>query len=248
MNYKHFSLVAVFATVVSLSWAWPPIAGQWTFEGNLDAKVGAAMEYRGDTQIDTTFAKTSALGLPTFYGVDRVVMSYPACTASQGFIFTPNTSASGGNDTNQYSLLWDVCYKTIPSGYAAFYQTDPNNNNDAELFSNSGALGIQSVYDGALEANKWNRVVITMNNRNLRKFINGTLVGAQTLDGYADDNFSFYSKTSPNGDKAILFCDNDGETAAGYCAQFVIYDGVLTDEEVAQLTSGLASVDDWSLM
>ncbi|NLD61285.1 hypothetical protein GX645_02405 [Candidatus Sumerlaeota bacterium] len=233
MRIKQLYLSALVMASAALAGAIPTMTGQWNFtNSNLDATVGTAMAYRGTTQSNTSFGKASTFGMPNVEGVDKVVMAFPACNNSQGYIFHPNTSASGGSDTNQYTILMDIGYKTVPSGYGALLQTDPNNSNDAECFCYNGGIGISGQYDGELQEGAWHRVVWTMNNRVFKKYIDGQLVGTQNLDGYADDRWSMYSGASGT---ALVFTDNDNETAPGYCSQIAVYDGVMTDQEVADL-------------
>jgi hypothetical protein len=68
----------------------------------------------------------------------------------------------------------------------------------------------------------------------LSKYIDGQLLSRQTISGVLDGRYSLDST-------ALLFTDDDGETAVGYVNSIRFVSGTLTDSEVAQL--GAASAE-----
>ncbi len=210
--------------------AFGTVTGQWDFNSsNLTATVGTALGYRGDTAAQTTFT-TKTIG-----GQTAVVMAFPATTPTQGYVMTHGIAPnSGDNYVNQFTLIMDVMYPAVSSGqFRALLQTSESNNNDADLFigSNNG-IGIATIYQGVIAPDTWHRVAfvfdLTLAEGHLRKFIDGALVGSQTLEGGADGRWAL----APT---ALLFTDEDGETRAGFVNSIQIHDAALSDADVAAL-------------
>jgi hypothetical protein len=83
------------------------VTGQWDFNGNLDATVGAALQYFGDTASITAFQDATIGGNPA------KVMSFGAATKTQGYLMTHGAGANGGGTkVNQYTLIMDVMFPT----------------------------------------------------------------------------------------------------------------------------------------
>src|SRR5436190_5293719 len=71
--------------------------GQWDFNSsNLNATVGAPMQYVGGTAGLTVFGTTASFGLPAINGTNAIVMKFPALTNSSGGYDMPTPAANGG--------------------------------------------------------------------------------------------------------------------------------------------------------
>ena len=211
------------------------VTGQWDFNSsNLTATVGADLAYMGDTELSTTFT-TATIG-----GSNAVVMGFPAATVSQGYIMTHGIAPNGGGSyVNQYTLIMDIMFPADSSGkWRSLFQTSPANANDGDLFVNTAnGIGISGAYSGSILADTWHRVAfvfdLTLPSARLRKYIDGLEVGAQNLDGL-DGCWSL----DPT---ALLFTDNDGETAAGFVNSIQIRDEPLTAGDIFALGKATAA-------
>ena len=179
-------------------------------------------------------------GTDTINGTTSGVYNFPAATNTQGLVVTTNAPANGGGAyLNEYTLGYDIKFNTtVPKGndYAALLQTGMSNTSDGDLFRNgAGGLGISSVYDGMMLNDTWYRLMFTFDlaNKSLSKYIDGSLVGTQTLSSGLDGRWSL--------DPAFLILtDNDGETNAGSLSRYTFEDRALTASEIA--TYGGANV------
>jgi hypothetical protein len=168
-------------------------------------------------------------GTDTINGASTGVYNFPAATKTQGLVVTTNAPANGGGAyLNEYTLGYDIKFKNA-SGYACFLQTGTSNTNDGDLFRNgAGGLGISSVYEGTILSDTWYRLMFTFDlaNKSLGKYINGTLVGTQTLGSGTDGRWSL-------DPYFLILTDEDGETNAGSLASFSFEDRVLSANEIA---------------
>ncbi|OQB94354.1 MAG: Calcineurin-like phosphoesterase [Verrucomicrobia bacterium ADurb.Bin118] len=206
------------------------VIGQWDFNSsNLTATVGTALAYRGDTAGQTTFTTK------TIAGETAVVMAFPATTPTQGYVMTHGIAPNGGGSAvNQFTLIMDVMYPAASANqYRALLQTSTGNANDADLFvGNGNGIGTIAVYHGTVQPDTWHRLAfvfdLTLPNGQLRKFIDGNLVGVQDLTSGADGRWSL----DPT---ALLFTDDDGETKPGFVNSIQIHDVPLPDSYLASL-------------
>jgi len=209
------------------------VTGQWDFNSsNFTATVGTDLADFGVTP--TTF--TTA----TISGGAAVVMSFPAADSSQGYIMTHGIAPNGGGGyVNQYTLIMDIMYPTASSGtWRSLFQTQTLNGNDGDLFLNDGnGIGISGNYSGTIQADTWHRVAFVFDcslpSNQLKKYIDGALVGTQNLDSL-DGRWAM----DPT---ALLFTDNDGETAAGFVNSIQIHDVPLTDTDIFALGKATAT-------
>jgi len=211
------------------------ITGQWDFnDGDLAATVGTALDYRGDTATATTFQTMDIKGQPA------KVMGFPATTASQGYVMTHGAVPNGGGlYVNQYTIIYDIMFPTESDHkWRVFLQTNTGNSNDGDIFVNDSGngIGIDGQYHGTIAPNTWYRVAFVFNNidRTLAKYIDGVLVNKQALPDGLDGRFTL----DPT---ALLFADNDGDTAAGFVNSIQFRDGLMTDAEIAALGGATAA-------
>lgn len=237
MNLHRLHILLVHALILGGgTHAYGAVTGQWDFNSsNLTATVGTALAYRGDT------AGATAFTTQTIAGDTAVVMAFPATTPAQGYVMTHGIAPSGGASyVNQYTLIMDVMYPSTSSGqFRALLQTSVGNGDDADLFvgSNNG-IGISAVYDGALLPNTWHRIAfvfdLTLPSGQLRKFIDGNLVGVQNFTGSLDGRWAL----APT---ALLFTDEDGETRPGFVNSIQIHDVALPDAYLTTLGGATAA-------
>jgi hypothetical protein len=207
------------------------VTGQWDFNsGDLSATAGTALDYFNSDATGTTFSTMTINGSPA------KVMGFPACTASQGYVMTHGIAPNGGGAyVNQYSLIMDIMFPAASSGvYRSLWQTATGNNNDGDLFVDDGdGIGISGTYDGTLSPDTWHRVAfvfdLTLPTSSLKKYIDGSLVGAQTLAAAPLDGRWSLDPT------ALLFTDNDGETTNGFVNSIQIHDVPLSDTDIFAL-------------
>jgi glycerophosphoryl diester phosphodiesterase len=189
----------------------------------------------------TSFGKASTLGLPALPGGDADVMAFPACSPQQGFRLAHNAAPNGSYEpdgrTSNYTIIVDVLYPASSDAqWRGLWQTNPDNGDDADFFvanTASGGIGISSNYLGRIIPDQWHRIVITVRSApgegHCQRYIDGTFVGGQGTTGSGLDlRWSL-------GPDALVFTDNDGETAPGYCASFAFIDRALFPAEVAAL-------------
>lgn len=169
--FRLMTVCAFVATAGLCTAADTPMTGEWNFaDGSLKGvNDGAPLEYfdgaDGETARQTEFKKASEFSLPLIGGKDATVMHFPKCSPKMGFVMPTGFDDDASTRPVGYTVLMDLCYKTIPTTYSALMQNDPKNSNDATVFSVYGGIGCRGVSDGQMVANTWYRVVWTVDNR-----------------------------------------------------------------------------------
>ncbi len=181
---------------------------------------------------DATLGLASEVGLPPLEGGDAPVLSYPAFAPDEALRLVP--TAAGDAPLETWALGLDI-YVPQPAGtFVSLLQTGTG---DGELFlrdngDGTAGLGIAGVYDGAVAFDAWTRIVVSYTREGdatvLRKYVDGTLVGTQTLD--ADPRWAVDPATGLR-----VFADNDGETAAGAASSVFFSTDVPEPADVAAL-------------
>jgi hypothetical protein len=211
------------------------VTGQWDFNSsNLTATAGTDL---ADFGVTPTVFTTATIG-----GSTANVMSFPAADPTQGYIMTHGIAPNGGGSyVNQYSLIMDIMFPAASSGtWRSLFQTSTGNSNDGDLFVNpDNGIGISGTYDGTIQPDTWHRVAfvfdLSLASDQLKKYIDGTLVGAQVLATPALDGRWSLDPT------ALLFADNDGETAAGFVNSIQVHDVPLSDTDIFALGKATAA-------
>jgi len=211
------------------------VTGQWDFNSsNLVATVGTDLAYFGDTDTVTTFTNA------TIGGSNAIVMAFPATTPTQGYVMTHGIAPNGGGSyVNQYTLIMDVMFPTESDAkYRSLFQTSQNNGNDTDLCINpNNGIGISGSYQGTIAPNTWYRIAcvfdMTLSSGQLKKYIDGTLVGSQNLAA-VDGRWAL----DPT---ALLFADEDNETAAGFVNSIQIHDVPLSASDIFALAGPSAA-------
>ncbi len=192
----------------------------------------------------TTFGRASDFGLPPLPGGEARVMKFPATRPEEGYLLThgapPNGVFADKGFVSNYTLVMDILWpKKSQRKYRALYQTDIDNEDDAEMYigdSDWGGVGINGNYAGKISVNRWHRIAITVQAASgsggvgqMHKFIDGEFVG-----GHGTNSDTPVSRWALGTD-FLLFTDNDGETAPGYVSSIYFIDRNLSMEEVAAL-------------
>ncbi len=218
------------------------VSGQWDFndqtgfESGFQATIGRNMTALPDTEFGTTFF-TLPIGAQ-----DANVLQYSAGNTSDGYVIVPGSPGNGGGERiNQYTLVMDSMFPTSTiNSWHALWQTRTNNIDDASLFvrpaSSGGGVGIGGSYHGTILGDTWYRFAFSfdLTTGTLKKYINGALVGQQTLGEGVDGRWSV-------GATALLFADNDGDNALGNCNSVQFHPRVLSDVEIALLGKASAA-------
>lgn len=226
--------------LVPLRAATPSVTGQWDFEqGDLRATVGSDLEYVGDTAGITSFPVVNVSGQ------SASVMAFSANSVSQGFYMRHGAKPNGGGlFVNQYTLIMDVMYPAASSDlWRALFSTDPFNApggdtlfvGDNSTLPTANGLGADGEFQGAIQSDTWYRIAfvvdLTKSSGQLSKYINGTLVAAQTLVTGVDGPFSL-------GPSALLFTAPAGSgalTQPGLVGSVQFFNGALPNYALAAL-------------
>ena len=210
---------------------------QFDFGGDLGASVGPGTlgYFNGATTSGAvSFGTASSFGLSALPGGDATVMSFAAFQPDQGLALDTGCGPNGSTgDINQYTMIWDLLIPSFNNEYASLYNTSGSNGNDGDFFIRQDkGIGISGQYDGIVNAGQWYRIAISMDLElsTMSKYIDGVLVGTQTLSSGAGGRWSLW----PTGTyPTFLLADEDGETNAGYINSFYFADRALTGSEIA---------------
>jgi hypothetical protein len=236
---NNVTSISATSSVATLTYANPlPIivTGQWDFDaGDLRATTGSALtNFNAAVGTDTQFGTSTSFGIADIGGVPAKVLYYNPSAQPWGGYIMPHGAApnGGGARVNRFTIIYDVLYPASSTGkWRSLLQTNPSNSNDGDFFVNdSNGIGISGNYSGNVAPDVWNRIVgvFDLPTRTLKKYLNGTLVGTQTLGEGTDGRWSL----APT---ALLFADEDGETNPGYVNSIQFRNGVMSDAEVAAL-------------
>ena len=136
----------------------------------------------------------------------------------------------GGSMVNEYTLQIDF---SVPETgiWHAFFQTDPTNSSDAELFTNTGnSIGVaaEGYTAKGIVADTWYRMIVSVKNgESFKIYMDGTL----WLDGNISDIDGRFALLS----SLLIFADNDGDDGTINCSELGIWDVALDADQVAEL-------------
>lgn len=222
------------ALASGMTWAETPtntntvVTGQWDFnQGDLSATVGEPLQFLGNTGSATVFTNIGT-GIQVYRA-----MKFPAADSTQGYLMIHGAETNGGgNRVNLYTLIMDIMFPAESSGqWRALFQTDTNQASDSDIFIDQvNGVGISGQYHGSILPDTWHRVALAFNltNNLVRKYVDGQLVNEQILGEGADGRWSL-------GEAALLFTDDDNETQVGFVNSIQFREGIMTDEEIAEL-------------
>jgi len=221
MKKKLRLLFICVAIIVSTNYAQIEKKGWWTFNdtSNVLAPIegyGLPLELVGKQEVVSGFNSS-----------DFAVKIGPG----NHYKMTHQIAANGGGTkVNEYSIQIDFKVETT-SVWHAFFQINPNNNDDGDCFINTvGNIGVgvtgYSTY--SVKPNEWYRLVLSVENGVQHKYyLDGQLIHsgvAQSVDG----RFALESVL-------LMLADEDGEDNNIYVTQIAIWDNALTQYEVSSL-------------
>lgn len=221
MKIKTLLSLLLFAMLVNLAATAqvPERKGWWKFDDSanlLKAEIGAPLEIIG-----------------TQKSVDGPVAGNKATQIDPGnfLIMTHGIAANGGGTTvNDYTLQIDFQVPEIGIWHS-FFQTDPANSGDADLFtSTTNSVGISEIgySPKGIADNTWYRMIVSVKNG---EFFKVYLNGALWLDGAGrplDGRFALLSSV-------LMFADNDGEDGSIICSELGIWNVSLDADQVLAL-------------
>ncbi|GAA5496281.1 hypothetical protein Rhal01_02464 [Rubritalea halochordaticola] len=199
-----------------------PLVGLWKFDDPADlakASIGQDLVLTGTDQ--------AVAGFDAGDGAARIgVGSHYALANTIG-------ANGGGSYTNEYTLVFDVSYPaSSENSWMSFFQTAPNNGNDADCFvrGSQGTIGVSGTgYSGwVLPKETWARIIVSVDNGSFyRIYANGS----QILNGSIQSVDGTYALEST----LLLFADNNGEDNAMDVTSVRLFDRALTAAECAAL-------------
>lgn len=218
-------------------------AGLWNFDNSLNNSIS------GRAAMSVVGGWTPAYVNETIGGSPATVLSFPAMDDTQA-LDMPNQATPDDfgipTTTNIWSIAMDVKFPVLTS-FSSIWETDALGTTDGDYFIRDdsgtgafGSIGTTSQYAGFFEANRWTRLVVT---------VDGAVSGnSYTVTGYIDGNLvgTATTSTAPNGKEAVkeflhLFADEDGESAAGVINSLAFYNEVLTADAVLALGGATAA-------
>ena len=214
--------------------------GNWNFDAkNLQSKgVGSQMRplnYSGDSIQDVKYGTTSSFKIKSIKGEEAPIVKIPAFTPENGlFVFSNFTPYKNEDLHYNYSLIMDVYIpKESKDKYICLLQTSPENKNEGELFIGAKGLGINNVYHGDLQVETWYRISLVFDEKSIKKYLNGKLIGEQPISG---GRWSVYN-TFPGGQNQgfLLFADDNNDTSPLYVNAVQLRNYSMNSNEIALL-------------
>ncbi len=198
-------------------------------DGNADGWVAPGAE----TPDYVTLGTDASFGLPALGDAPASVGLVQNLSPSQGI------QIDTGSAHQEYTLVYDIYVANDQGSWAGLFQTDLSNGSDGDLFirrsdDDTGGIGISGTYEGSFTYDAWNRVVFTVavegDSHVLSKYINGDLVGTQTVsDDLGNSRFSI------GEDGFLIFSDESNETMQIHTASFAFVPAALSDDAIAAL-------------
>ncbi len=231
--YKDAS---IGSDIFTIAWAKPP--PDPPEESDLPFLVGPlAHAVKGYWQFDEASDLTKAtIGFPLeLIGSDEAVEGVNSSDGAtqvkvgSGYSVVHGLPASGGNQLNIYSLIYDVSVPAIGS-YINLLQNSTDNSSDGNTYINpSGGMwhnGLGS--EGSFfTADTWYRIVITLNVTEYKVYIDGSLIysGSVSTDSYFAPQLSNFN----------VFLDDNGEDETINCSSLILLDEALSGAQIASL-------------
>jgi hypothetical protein len=235
---------ALVAGLVGAAKVSAQVFGQWDFDsGNLNATTGTALGY-GDvnTQNQTTFGSTTALGVPNIGGSVAQIMKFPGSTnTTMGYAMTTPPANGRGTFVDNYTLIMDVLF---PAGSDAslrsLLQADGGVvTPGADWVVTSGnqlsAPGV--VSGGTISPNTWYRIGFVVQTNNIYGYVDGNQVFAGVASGGNLDRFDL----SPSVTAPILGDNTANASAGGYVNSIQLRTEGLSEGQMAAMGTAAAS-------
>lgn len=216
---------------VDQDWEGEPFVeptAHWTFDdaSNLMAGTGKAV-LKGSVHSE---------GMPVAYDdpAEASIVPTQGPSADDGAITVPFGSSlqMAHNESvgtlNSFTIMMDVKFQTL-SGYNAIYQGNMDNADDAGLFTNGTAIGINWAglgYAGKLEDGQWHRIVFMVEDNVISVYVNGVKLS---------------KAKNPSTDRWVMhelcyfFCDENGEEHEVYISDLRFWNDVIPAEQIQAL-------------
>jgi hypothetical protein len=241
---NRFTRPGLLAGVLLLGLAAPAGAGYTQFDfntGDLSATFGPGIlsYFQNASAADVQFGTASSFGIAALPGGNAGVMRFPAFAPDKGlFLKTAAPPNGGGAYINQFTMVWDMLVPNVSANWLSFFNSNDANANDGDFFirNSDGGIGISGDYQGKVNSGQWHRIAASfdLTGPTLSKYIDGILVGSQTLSAGVDGRWSLYSANDPL-DGVLILADNDGDMNPGYLNSFLFVDRAMTLTEIAAL-------------
>ncbi|MBT5619217.1 MAG: hypothetical protein HOJ65_00485 [Verrucomicrobia bacterium] len=218
------------------------ITGYWNFSSKLKAAIGSDLAYldgaNGATASATEFGSTADFGLPDIGGKTASVMKvgHVGSNANFGYLMEHGVSPNGGGKKiNQYTIIYDVFFTGLGSGWVSMLNMDGQGDGDLFWRRGDGGLGQggggYEPDDPEIKANKaqWHRIVLAID---LAKGVYEKYVDGQYHSSQANAGLDGRQSMKPS---AWLFNDNDGENGEVYVAAIQVRNGKVSRDEAKSL-------------
>jgi hypothetical protein len=210
---------------------------EWTFNnGTLSADLGnGEMTYRdAATQGLTTFGTTDGSTVPHIGGQPAQYIGFPQFSPVNGYFLRFNDTGpnGGGSYVNQYSLVLDL-YSPGAADWQALFNTDPENNNDADFYiAPDGRLGIGDLGyapAGTIAQDTWYRIGFTADlaSGDVSYYVDGSPVYNRTGGSLVDGRYSLYSNQDA---LASFLMFNEGDGSGNYTHPLFVNSIYFTDQ------------------
>lgn len=251
---KRLGLLAC-ASVPAWALGTAGVVSVYDFDNTLNPYF-AANAHVGALSHRTGGAPTSPYGGTSFVSdivgsTTKQVVNVPSPT----FFDTPHGIGAngGGSYVNQYSILMDVKVDSSHPAWCSLFSTAADNSNDGDSFlrwnGNDYSIGTVGSYGGSFIADKWYRIIITVDASSvgghtlLKYYKDGVLAhSVDTTSSGLDGRWTLYSwdDGDPDSDSIDVFGDNSGDNFAGRASLLAFFDGVV-DDNVARSFGGPGS-------
>lgn len=212
--------------------------GLWQFDGGFanDLEGGAPMRVEGEPNLEFVDAEiggevAQVLSFPNFKVHEYLVADNPM----------PPNGWEFATDTNVYTLVMDVMFPELSRSTALMQASVGNSGGSEFVFAKDGRPWSRRGGKGSgkrIVPGGWHRLVFTAELRGqtqlTRTWIDGESASDLSSDGLVDSHIGL-------NEEVLFFAEGNGATSAGYVNSIALYDVVLTEHEIADLSGASAS-------
>ena len=217
--------------------------GNWTFDNADLTSLGVGSQLRHfnynkkEKYQPVLFGNSDTFGIKPINGIKPNVIKVPAFDPKNGlFVFTNFTSGVNEELHYNFSLIMDIYIpKESDNKMISIYQSNSDNDNDAELFIGPKGIGISNEYHKKLNPETWYRLGIVVSENAIKKYVNGVFVGENKIEG---GRWSVYNVFAGGQDQGfLLFSDDDHETAEFYLSSLQLRNYSMSADEMKGLNA-----------
>jgi len=225
-----FDPAEVMVTQIFIGDELPEPIGAWTFDDATDILSGSGT---ATLSASVKAPAGSTTPVPVADPVEAGITAASGTTATDGAATIPvdtylRIEHNQGGDLNTFSVLMDILPHSL-DGFNALFQSHPDNDDDASLFTKGTQIGINLSglgYGGTLVPGQWHRIVFVVSNNSIAVFIDG--VRAVATDHTNTDRWILH-------DTAYFFADEDREEGVIDVADLRVWDIALPVAHVGRL-------------